>query len=52
MVLRAIGSVFVLKDTRFQTAKSCMFINNNYTLFHNEQFAKCHLFTANSAYFS
>ena len=47
MVLRAIGSAFVLKDTRFRKNKSCLYYVNNNTVFHIEQFVKCHLFTAN-----
>ena len=47
-----LGSAFMLKDTRFRTNKSCLGYVNNSTLFHNKQFVKCHLFTANSACFS
>ena len=52
MVLRDIGSAFVLKDMRFRTNKSCLCYVNNNTLFRNKKFVMCHLFTANSACFS
>ena len=36
MVLRAIGSTFVLKDMRFRKNKSCLYHVNNNTVFHND----------------
>ena len=51
MVLRATGSTLSAKGHAIPNECILYFVNNN-TLFHNKQFVKCHLFTANSACFS